>query len=115
MPEVTIIGCGVSGLSSAVLLQTAGFNVKIIAREEPQFTTSFAAGAVWYGGGALGKAREWAEITLEHFQALAEQPNTGVQIVRLREVFPHSYHIPWYYDLLPYFEQIPKKRPATRP
>ncbi len=108
MPEITVVGCGVSGLSSALNLQNAGFDVTIITRDRHPFTTSMAAGAVWYGGGALGKAREWAEITLEHFQALSTQANTGVTIVRLREVFPHDHPTPWYKDLLPYFEPIAK-------
>lgn len=109
MPDITVIGCGVSGLSSAVRLQQAGFNVTILTRDRPQFTTSMAAGAVWYGGGSLGKAREWAEITLEHFMALSKKENTGVAITRLREVFPHAMPDPWYKDLIPHFETIEKE------
>jgi len=108
MPEIIVIGCGVSGLSSAVRLQQAGFDVSILTRDRPQFTTSMAAGAVWYGGGSLGKAREWAELTLDHFMALAKQADTGVQVVRLREVFPHPMTDPWYKDLIPHFDRIDK-------
>lgn len=107
MPEITVIGSGVSGMSSAVCLQEAGFDVTIITRDMPKFTTSMAAGAVWYGGGTLGKSREWAEITLEHFQKLAQLEHSGVHIVRVKEFFPYSAQTPWYSTLLPYFEHVP--------
>ncbi len=109
MREITVIGSGVSGLSSAVRLQYAGFDVTILTRDLPQSTTSMAAGAVWYGGGTIGKAREWAEITLDHFMSLAKQDNTGVAITRLREVFPYDVLDPWYKDLLPHFAHIKKE------
>lgn len=108
MPEITVVGSGVLGMSSAVCLQQAGFDVTIITRDMPKFTTSMAAGAVWYGGGAVGKSREWAEITLEHFQKLATVENSGLHITRLKEVFPHPAETPWFKDLLPYFELIPR-------
>ena len=49
MTEVIVIGSGVSGLSSALQSQQAGFKVGIIPRGNPQNTTSIAAGAFWSG------------------------------------------------------------------
>lgn len=106
MPDITVIGSGVSGLSSAIHLQRAGFDVTIITRDMPKFTTSMAAGAVWYGGGTMGKTRDWAKITLAHFQELAKIPESGLQVVRLKEYFPHPISDPWYKDLIPHFERI---------
>ena len=107
MTEVIVIGSGVSGLSSALQLQQTGFKVRIITRDKPQNTTSIAAGAFWSGRKAQGKARQWAQITLEHFLSLAQQENSGVAVRTLREFFPQAVPNPWYQDLLPCFQRIP--------
>ena len=77
MTAIIVVGSGVSGLSSAVNLQNAGFEVTIITRDMPQSTTSKAAGAVWYGEGTVGKSRQWATATLNYFQYF----NTFAKIV----------------------------------
>jgi D-amino-acid oxidase len=107
MTKITVIGSGVSGLSCAVNLQDAGFEVTIITRDMPQSTTSMAAGAVWYGDGMIGKPREWATATLKHFQELSHNEKSGVQIARLQEVYSYRIPDPWFVDLLPYFARIP--------
>ena len=106
MREVTVIGSGVSGLSSAVNLQDAGFDVTIITRDMPESTTSMAAGAVWYGAGMTGKLRRWAEITLKHFQTLALQQGSGIHVSRIKEVFPYNVADPWYKERLPHFSRL---------
>jgi D-amino-acid oxidase len=45
--NAAVIGCGVIGLSTARVLQDAGFTVTIYARELPPNTTSNASGAQW--------------------------------------------------------------------
>lgn len=45
--DIAVAGCGVIGLSTALLLQSKGFNVKIYTKEFPADTTSFVAGALW--------------------------------------------------------------------
>jgi len=107
MTSIIVVGGGVSGLSTAVNLQQAGFAVTILTRDMPQSTTSMAAGAVWYGESTTGKSREWARVTLKHFQILADDPKSGLQIVRLLEVFPYRVPDPWFIDQLPYFTRIP--------
>ena len=109
MTDIIVIGSGVSGLSSALQLQQASFQVRIISRDMPENTTSVAAGALWSGRKPQGRARRWAAVTLEHFLTLAEQANSGVGIRRLREVFPHQVAAPWYQDRLPYCQRIPEE------
>ena len=109
MPDITVIGSGVSGLSSAINLQLAGFDVQILTRELPEFTTSMAAGAVWSGMSAYGRARRWAQVTLEHFLALSRQADSGVSLRRMRKVFAHPADEPWYQHQLPFIERIPEK------
>src|SRR6185503_13162566 len=47
MKKITVIGCGISGLSSALLLAREEFEVKIIAKDFPPNTTSDKAAAFW--------------------------------------------------------------------
>ena len=45
--DIAVAGCGVIGLSTALLLQSKGFKVRIYTKEFPEDTTSFVAGALW--------------------------------------------------------------------
>jgi D-amino-acid oxidase len=70
---VTVIGAGVSGLTTAVCLAEAGASVAVHAAEPPLRTTSVAAGAVWgpHLVGADGRVPVWAGITLERLRELS--------------------------------------------
>jgi D-amino-acid oxidase len=91
--QVVIVGCGVSGLSCAYVLQRAGFRVTIWARtrpDEPPFTTSNAAGALWRPYRVFGDRRvaRWRQVSMATFRRLAKQPErTGVRVVEGLELF----------------------------
>jgi D-amino-acid oxidase len=106
MKQVTVVGAGVSGLSSGIRLLEAGYNVRIITRELPPDTTSAAAGAVWWGY-LEGRRRAWALVSLKEFQRLAETPDSGVLQIALRDVYPHPVAAPWFRDELLSCERIP--------
>ena len=108
MPAIIVIGSGVSGLSCARRLQLAGYEVNIVTRELPLHTTSVAAGAAWSGTGLPERSRPWAQVTLEHFLKLAKEPNSGVTLQRMREVYARRVPDPWYRDLLPFFQRLSK-------
>jgi D-amino-acid oxidase len=82
LPDVLVIGSGVSGLTTAVCLAEAGHAVRIRTAALPQETTSRAAGAIWGStfAGPADKVTDWAAASLEDFRALAAQPDTGVVI-----------------------------------
>lgn len=107
MGQITIVGCGVSGLTCGLHLQEAGHEITIITREMPAETTSSAAGAVWYGYGA-GKIREWAQTSLKRFTQLIPIADSGVLQIRLREVSPSPTQAPWFKNEIPYCERIPQ-------
>lgn len=107
MQKATVIGSGVSGLSSALNLQLAGFDVRILTRDPPQATASSAAGAVWSGGSVAGRPRTWAADSLSHFLKLAERADSGVGLRRMRQVFPQRVSDPWFKDRLPFFAKMP--------
>lgn len=106
MSQITVIGSGVIGLSAARCLQGAGFSVRILTREMPLNTTSVAAGAVWSGSALAGRSRDWAAASLRYFLPLTKQPDSGVILQRMREVYTVAVPDPWYRDLLPAFARV---------
>ena len=81
--SVVVVGAGVSGLTTAVALSRAGFDVQIVSADRPEDTTSLAAGAVWgpYLVEPLDKVQQWSAKSLEVFDRLAiEEPSSGVHI-----------------------------------
>lgn len=98
MKKVIVIGCGVSGLSSAVRLSEAGFRVRIFTRDAPPDTTSNAAGAIWYPFKCYPKekALDWSRNTLDTLYQLMSNPETGVYPVTFTEYFPDKVPDPWW-------------------
>jgi glycine/D-amino acid oxidase-like deaminating enzyme len=78
--SAAVIGCGVIGLSTARVLQDAGFTVRIYARDVPPETTSNVSGAQWtpsslYVADAVDAAymarfAEASELAQRRFQTL---------------------------------------------
>lgn len=106
MQQVFVIGAGVSGLTSGLRLQEAGFHTTILTRELPRETTSAAAGAVWWGW-LEGRQREWAEVSLKEFQRLATVVDSGISEIELRDIDSHPAAEPWFKDLIPACVRIP--------
>jgi D-amino-acid oxidase len=63
-PLAVVVGAGVSGLTCAVRLLEAGWNVHVVARERPEETVSLGAGAIW----------EFPPVRAFGAQASARQP-----------------------------------------
>ena len=79
-PDVLVIGAGVCGLSTAIVLLDAGLAVEVYAADPPHRTTSAAAGALW-GPHLVGSDQRigpWATRTLDRFLALAAEPAAGI-------------------------------------
>jgi D-amino-acid oxidase len=107
-PKVTVIGCGVSGLTSAVRLLETGFNVRIIAGDLPPQTTSNAAAAVWYPYRCFPevKALQWGKQTLDILNQLVGQPESGVFPVTFKEYLPERTPDPWWKCAVSNFRRI---------
>ena len=79
-----VVGSGVVGLSSAVRLLEAGFQVEVWTRDLPQRTTSSIAAAIWYAFKASPAELvvRWARSTYDEFEKLARDPYSGVTMHR---------------------------------
>ncbi len=77
--NVIVIGCGVSGLSCARLLQDAGHRVTIWAQRWSPHTTSDVAAAFWYPYKVFPaeKVATWARDSFVAFAAIRD-PDAGV-------------------------------------
>ncbi|WP_431034955.1 FAD-dependent oxidoreductase [Streptomyces sp. P6-2-1] len=79
--RVVVVGAGVAGLTTAVVLAEAGLPVHVVAEEIPG-VTSLAAGAMWgpYLVEPKAKVDEWSRWSLEVFHKLAGDSATGVRL-----------------------------------
>lgn len=64
-----VIGCGVIGLSTALLLQRRGAEVTIYAKDLPPRTTSNIAGATWYPSFIVDPQRRTPEFEAQYERA----------------------------------------------
>lgn len=79
--DAVVVGAGVAGLTTAVLLAESGRRVHVISDRIPG-ATSFAAGAMWgpYLVEPKEQVDEWSQRSLEIFGTLADDPATGVRL-----------------------------------
>lgn len=78
--DVAVIGAGVMGLSTAVLLREAGYDARVLAAAPPPETTSAVAAAIWYPYKAFPENRiiGWGKRAFDVFEGLSRNPETGV-------------------------------------
>ncbi|PZT78161.1 MULTISPECIES: FAD-dependent oxidoreductase [unclassified Streptomyces] len=84
MADVVVVGGGVSGLTTALVLAERGRRVRVWSREPAGETTSAVAGALWwpYRIEPLDRVGDWALTTLRRYEELAARPEeTGVRLV----------------------------------
>ncbi|MEU3281159.1 FAD-dependent oxidoreductase [Streptomyces antibioticus] len=82
--DVVVVGGGVVGLATAVVLAERGRRVRVWTRDPVERTTSAVAGALWwpYHIEPVAAAQAWALRSLEVYTALAARPEeTGVRLV----------------------------------
>ena len=81
--RITVVGAGISGLTTALTLEERGHEVRIIAAHPGADTPSAVAGAVWvpYRAGPPARVAAWAARTRAWLEGLAEEPATGVDVL----------------------------------
>jgi len=83
---IAVVGAGVSGLTSAIVLAERGHRTAIFAEESGSHTTSAAAGAIWYpyDAGPSASTIVWALESYRVLQDLARDSRSGVSMIEQR-------------------------------
>lgn len=114
--DVLIIGCGVSGLSTGILLQRQGKRVTIWARDVPPHTTSNIAAAVWYPYRAfpIDRVLHWGAVAYTTFRELLATPESGVILANVLDLYPEPQRDdPWWASSVAGFRHaLPGELPA---
>lgn len=84
MAEVTVVGAGVVGMTTALALLEVGHRVRVVTADPVAATTSAVAAAVWFPTrvGPPDRVLRWGR---EAFDVFAEQARTRVPGVLMRE------------------------------
>lgn len=112
---IVVVGCGVAGLTCAVLLAEAGHAVEIWAAALPPRTTSNVAAAFWYPYQAFPRARVlgWSRASFRRFAALEGRPGTGVRMHRVIDLYREPMDEPWWREAVDGYARLePHERPA---
>jgi len=88
--QITVVGAGVTGLSTALALEERGHTVRIVAAGTEDATTSAVAGACWfpYRAGPPDRVAAWAAETRSWLDALTAERDAGVVPLTGYEITP---------------------------
>lgn len=80
---ITVLGCGISGLSTAIALRGLGLDAHILAEALPPHTTSDKAGALCFPlrSGPRPRVLDWAAQSLSVYDVQAQKPESAVREV----------------------------------
>jgi D-amino-acid oxidase len=86
--DITVVGAGVIGLTTAHVLETDGHSVRVIASATNDATTSAVAGAVWfpYRVGPPDRVALWAATTRAWLERHAADRDAGIDILEGFEI-----------------------------
>jgi D-amino-acid oxidase len=87
--DVTVVGAGIIGLTTALTLEERGHRVRVVAAGKRADTTSSIAGAVWfpYRVGPPHKVTRWALRTRRWLEQLATTtPESGIDVLTGYEI-----------------------------
>jgi D-amino-acid oxidase len=77
--HVKILGSGVSGLTTAIVLREAGYRVSLTSQAQSPHTTSDVAAAFWYPFHVGHYSQDWAIASYSRFASLMENNATGIR------------------------------------
>lgn len=100
--SITVLGAGVSGLTTGILLAEKGIDVKIITKDLPHDTTSAVAAAIWFPYEAYpeDKVTKWSFESFREFEQLAKVQESGVSFIPFTS-YLDTFEEPWWLEALP--------------
>jgi D-amino-acid oxidase len=86
--QITVVGAGVIGLTTALTLEENGHQVRVVAAGTDETTTSAVAGACWfpYRAGPPDRVAAWAAETRAWLETLAADHSAGVDLITGYEI-----------------------------
>lgn len=109
---VLVVGAGVSGLTTALVLSEAGYDVHVVTRDDVHETTSAAAGAFWfpYLVQPLDAAIAWSRVTYQHLERRAlGATDSGARRIRFVEYLKDTQERPWWRDAVDQVDHAPEQ------
>ena len=106
--HILVIGAGVSGLSTAILLHDAGYKVTIHTKELTTDTTSNKAAAFWYPYlcEPRDKAITWSKATYQYLEENAlGNADSGTRYITFTEYLKEKAPEPWWRPAVEVFER----------
>lgn len=114
---MVVVGAGVIGLTCALRLLDGGARVRVLTADEPPWTVSRLAAAVWYPTHTAADPRvlAWAQRTYDELmaQAAAGVPGTAPRPTRM--VLRRPAGAPWWSSAVPDFAELPGEWRFTVP
>ncbi|KAL8293550.1 hypothetical protein RQP46_000251 [Phenoliferia psychrophenolica] len=114
--RVVVLGAGVLGLTSALVLARQGYKVHIIARDMPSDKDSQAfaspwAGANWCPFGTVPRICEWEKETFKTFTQMLAHPSKLVMRLPATRFESNEAGLlgHWYKSVVPSYEVLPKE------
>ncbi|WP_347372552.1 FAD-dependent oxidoreductase [Aequorivita sp. Q41] len=96
MNSVTVIGCGIVGLTSAIKLQEKGVQVTIVSKARFDKTVSSKVGAIWFPFEVhpKEKANNWAALAYAEYLADVKEGN-GVAFIPFITAYTEASNTDW--------------------
>ena len=114
--DISIIGAGVSGLSTGIRLLEAGHNVRIYAESISPNTVSDTAAAWWYPFlvEPLEKTNRWSAETFNELVRLREEEDVSCITMRMgKEFLEEECQVPGWSDSIPHFRILDDEEIAS--
>ncbi|CAN95493.1 FAD-dependent oxidoreductase [Sorangium sp. So ce145] len=115
--QITVVGAGVIGLTTAVVLQRDGHRVQVIAAARGERTTSAVAAALWHPflANPPERVNAWSSRSLDELTRIAnEHPEAGVDLLTAREAADDT-RLPWWAPSVPDLALEPGPHPLGAP
>ncbi|MDO9376477.1 MAG: FAD-dependent oxidoreductase [Ferruginibacter sp.] len=86
--KIAIAGAGISGMSTAYVLQKKGYEVTVFARAFSPLITSNKAAAFWFPYHIRNDKRgvDWCTTSYRYYQDFMKDPSTGISMHQLLKV-----------------------------